>query len=151
MYMVYQRKTSIEMRDCAMCGKNFPVGNQARKRFCEVECRKKFHKPFAPLSDTLARGTVGAIGELEVSIDLMEKGFEVFRALSPSSSCDILVQKAGKTYALEVRTGYYRGGEEKMEKVIYSPANIHAPYLAIFIRKINGNDDIKYEPDFTKE
>lgn len=58
-----------------------------------------------PYAGTLATGTVGEIGELKVAIDLLSKGFEVFKALSPSASCDIAILK-DKTIlkTIEVRT-----------------------------------------------
>jgi hypothetical protein len=55
----------------------------------------------------LNAGTVGAIGELIVSADLLQKGYEVFRALSPSSSCDLaILTKEKKLIRVEVKTGY---------------------------------------------
>lgn len=53
----------------------------------------------------LASGTVGAISEMRAAIDLMGQGFEVFRALSPSCSCDLAVLKNGAVVRVEVRTG----------------------------------------------
>lgn len=50
-------------------------------------------------------GTVGAIGELRVAIDLLSKKYEVFKALSPSCSCDLAILKNGKLKTIEVRTG----------------------------------------------
>lgn len=54
----------------------------------------------------LPTGTTGAIGELRVAVDLMQRGFEVFRAISPSCSCDLAVLHAGGLLRIEVRTGY---------------------------------------------
>ena len=44
--------------------------------------------------------------ELKVSYDLLKKGYEVFRAQSPSCSCDLLILDKGKPMRVEVRTGY---------------------------------------------
>jgi hypothetical protein len=55
-------------------------------------------------------GTVGAIAELVVSVDLMKMGYEVYRALSPASSCDILALKENFSLKFEVRTGRYVNG-----------------------------------------
>lgn len=148
--MDYQRKTSSEQKNCINCGNSFWTGKFPHKRFCSIECQKKFYKPYAPLSKTVPPGTVGAIGELAVSIDLMKKGFEVYRALSPSSSCDVLALKGGKSYPLEIRTGYYIGGEKK-EKLVYLPISIKAPYLAVLVRKKSGGEEIVYTPNFTKK
>jgi hypothetical protein len=39
----------------------------------------------------LSRGTTGAVYELEVAADLMRKGFEVYRNLSPNGAADLVV------------------------------------------------------------
>lgn len=44
----------------------------------------------------------GAQRELRVSLDLMSKGFEVFRPMHPTS-CDILALKHGLTLRIEVK------------------------------------------------
>ncbi len=54
----------------------------------------------------LSSATVGAIHELKVAIDLLERGFQVFRALSPSCECDLALISAGKLFRVEVTTGY---------------------------------------------
>ena len=36
----------------------------------------------------------------------MRLGYEVFRAVSPHSSCDLMAMKDGAVYRIEVRTGY---------------------------------------------
>lgn len=54
----------------------------------------------------IPRGTTGAVSELRVAADLLERGYEVFRAVSPSCSCDLAVLKDGKLVRVEVRTGY---------------------------------------------
>jgi hypothetical protein len=55
----------------------------------------------------LCPSTTGAIGELRVSTDLLEKGFDVFRSLSPSASCDLAIIKDGAFKRVEVRTSYF--------------------------------------------
>lgn len=47
----------------------------------------------------------GATSELLAAADLLRQGYEVFRALSPSASCDLIAMKAGTTYRVQVRTG----------------------------------------------
>lgn len=56
----------------------------------------------------LSNGKVGAISELMVSVDLMKKGFEVYRAVSIHSSSDLVAIKNGKKITLEVRTASYK-------------------------------------------
>ena len=89
---------------------------------CSKECRKeqqrRRYREANPLSEkdtgrsNLLSGTVGAMHELIVCADLMRKGFEVFRAVSPSSRFDAVVFKDGNMFRLEVTTGSaYAGGK----------------------------------------
>jgi hypothetical protein len=53
-----------------------------------------------------SHGTTGAVHELMVAVDLVVRGYEVFRAVSPSCSCDLIALKGGKALRVEVKTGY---------------------------------------------
>lgn len=55
----------------------------------------------------LSTGVVGTINELRVCVDLLLKGYEVFRSVSSMCSCDLAILKDGKLLRLEVKTGYY--------------------------------------------
>jgi hypothetical protein len=51
--------------------------------------------------------TTGAVGELIASADLLQRGFHVFRALSPSCPCDLLAYRLTDSppfYRVQVRT-----------------------------------------------
>ena len=68
----------------------------------------------------------------------MKKGYEVFRACSPSSSCDLAILKNGKLLKIEVRTG------QKVRKAImYNKENIHADITAVVLY---NPDEIIYLP-----
>lgn len=41
---------------------------------------------------------------MRVAVDLLSRGYNVFRALSPSCPCDLAVLKNGKLVRVEVRT-----------------------------------------------
>lgn len=56
------------------------------------------------VASIISSSTVGAVGELRVAADLLTKGFEVFRALSPTCSCDLLAMKDGRIIRIECRT-----------------------------------------------
>lgn len=58
----------------------------------------------------LSTGTLGALAELAVCVDLMRRGYAVFRALSPACYCDIIARKFETVWEIEVRTGYERNG-----------------------------------------
>jgi hypothetical protein len=48
---------------------------------------------------------IGCIGELMVTVDLMRRGFEVFRAVSAGCSCDLIAIKENKSQRIEVTKG----------------------------------------------
>lgn len=52
---------------------------------------------------------IGAMGELIVAADLLKLGFEVFRSVSPTTSCDLLVMRENKMYRVEVTVGHRHG------------------------------------------
>lgn len=56
-------------------------------------------------SQRISNGKTGAKSEMLVACDLLDKGFEVFRAVSPSASCDLIILNGNQTERVEVRTG----------------------------------------------
>ena len=56
--------------------------------------------------DKLSTSKVGALNELRVCSDLISKGFEVFRAVSPACLFDVYAEKNGVGKRIEVRTAY---------------------------------------------
>lgn len=77
-------------------------------KFCSRDCsledqraRTGRHKTL-----TISPGTVGAISELRAATYFLERGYAVFRALSPSCFCDLIAIKDSEVKKVEVRTGY---------------------------------------------
>jgi len=62
--------------------------------------------------------TSGAFSEFIVCVDLMKRGYEVFRAVSPANSCDLIALKPGAMKRIEVRTGNYSKGKISFAKKI---------------------------------
>lgn len=99
-------------KDCETCGKSISVGRLIRSphtKTCSHECsQQRGHVLYLQQnrrSDVrLTPGTVGAIGELRVAIDLLQKGHAVFRALSSSCPCDLAVLHNNKLITVEVKT-----------------------------------------------
>ena len=85
----------------------------------------------------LPTATVGAISELRVAIDLFEKGYEVFRALSPTCSCDLAILNDGKLLRVEVKTAY----RNTKGSTIPPPKGIRADVAALVLP-----DTIEYQP-----
>jgi hypothetical protein len=53
----------------------------------------------------LGTGATGARSELIICADLIRLGYEVFRAVSPQCSCDLMILRKGIAERVEVRTG----------------------------------------------
>ncbi len=86
---------------CRTCGKRL---TRDQKYYCSPYCCLKYRYESNPYVGRTT-GDTGAISELRVCVDLMVKGYEVFRAISPASSCDLLVLHDGtKILRMEVRT-----------------------------------------------
>ena len=84
-------------------------------------------------------GKLGALGELLASADLMKRGFEVYRAISPASSCDLCVIKNSRKYSVEVRTGHRTADG----KIATMRAKVRADFLAVVLHYENT---VVYEP-----
>ena len=109
----------IRPRKCKNCRKSFKSDSTSLRMYCSTLCRTKYNAEVSRAAfPDLPTGTVGAIGELVVSSFLMAKGFQVFRALSPSCFCDIIIAHDNVLATVEVRTGYlHKNGS------IYWPLN----------------------------
>lgn len=94
---------------CKACDKEIPFKDKRPRSYCCKPCRTQFlnSKVEGGAYPGINKGTVGAISELRVAVDLLAKGYEVFRAMSQSCSCDLAILKNGKLSRIEVRTGYY--------------------------------------------
>lgn len=124
---------------CKHCNESIPSHKPPQTLYCSPQCQRDNHdKEYRDLNPhpKLAAGTIGAIGEYRVILDLLAKGFDVFHAVSPSCSCDLAVLKNGKLFRIEVRTGHYvRGG-----KYYYTPS-FRTDIMAIVL-----SDKIAYHP-----
>lgn len=89
------------------CGSVFAPGGNTRQRFCSRQCRIDAYsaRHFKPQRLGLPSATVGAVGEMVAAVDLMKRGYEVFRALSAACSSDLIALRDGVPLRIEVRTG----------------------------------------------
>lgn len=118
---------------CKHCGKEF-IKNYDNQLYCSKDCRVKFvYGGGSPFKD-ISAGTVGAIGEVFVSYDLLGRGFEVFRSVSPSSSSDLIIKKDNLLRTVEVRTGYLSSDETRLS---YPKKNIRSDILAVVVHSEN--------------
>lgn len=123
---------------CKNCGASIPLTRLGEKHktrlFCSMACRRKSHaqawRELNP-SGSVPTGTVGAISELIVCQDLLKRGYEVFRAVSPHCSCDVAVLKNSALLRVEVRTAY----ENKNGTLAYpKPASSRFDILALVVK-----------------
>lgn len=137
------RKT-IEIQKICNCGKEFATFNK-RKIYCSNDCNKKYTpKLSGGITEKLCTGTIGVIGELVISIDLLKKGYNVYRALSPSSNGDLIAEKNNIFCKIEVRTGrqrlldnaYFFGKRKKDNAEIYAVV-IHGHNKIFYCNKNN--------------
>ncbi len=88
--------------ECLHCHSVFPQSNRKSKRYCSKLCasRARYTKEdsIAPLA------FLGAINELVVCSNLLEKGYYVFRNVSAHGPCDMVILKDGKCHRVEVKT-----------------------------------------------
>lgn len=82
---------------------------------------------------------IGAIGELRVSADLLARGYDVFRAVSPCAKVDLVALKGGRTIRVEVKTGAYSGLKGKVYHIPLNPSRFDVLAIAL-------PDRIAYEP-----
>lgn len=94
---------------CTVCNGDIPAGKRPWAKTCSKRCSRErataIHRQKNPPTG-LPSATVGAIAELAVAADLLSRGYEVFRAMSPSCSCDLAINSGGILIRVEVRTGY---------------------------------------------
>jgi hypothetical protein len=140
----------VEIPVCPVCGNPIPKKRLRNKRtkYCNNKCRaavalKHSRMGRNPLLSNISTGSVGAVAELQVCADLLSRGYEAFRAVSPSASCDLIILYGSEMYRIEVRMGsvYYRTGA-----ITYSTQNVRADILAVVNIK-----DVIYRPDLPME
>lgn len=92
--------------------------------------------------DEMCPGDVGAAHEMLVCVDLLRKGYQVYRSVSPSASFDLAVFRQGELTAVEVTTGLYspQGG------IVHPPKDTSRfDVLAVVMR----DGKIIYKPDIS--
>lgn len=135
------------MKPCKYCGGPLPATARSNQVYCSTTCAREYVKrewrernPKSPLG-ALAAGTIAEAHVMRVCIDLLEKGWQVYRAAFPAMDFDIFAMRPEWEVALRVKvtTGMRtnRGGvsHPKRDRTKFD-------VLAIVI----GNDII-YEPE----
>ena len=127
---------------CRGCGDGFENHNSLKK-YCSYECLRDSHKLPTLGQQGVPSSTVGALNELRVAADLLARGYQVFRALSPACACDLIIYGLGgepsKPLRVEVKTAYKR----KAGKTNYAPVRDSAAYDVLAKA---FPDEIVYDP-----
>jgi hypothetical protein len=90
----------------------------------------------------------GTIAELNVAADLLSRGFEVFRALSPDCPSDLALLKDGRLLRVQATWGH-KWKDRSSKEFVYHTYRAHKRFdvLALDI----GQGEIFYEPNDPKE
>jgi predicted nucleic acid-binding Zn ribbon protein len=95
----------MKMGKCLQCNSDLP--DVSGIAYCSYHCREEAKSERERYRNKiLSSGTSGALKELAVCIDLMKMGWNVFRAVSPSCPCDLMIAKDSFSLRVEVKTGY---------------------------------------------
>lgn len=97
------------------------------------------------LDNTMCPGDLGALHELKVCVDLSAKGFQVYRAQSPSAPFDLVAYKNGSLFRVEVKTFSLIGNRPsgKVYASISPPQNDEYDILAV-VSKMNLDNRVTY-------
>lgn len=90
-------------KQCKVCNHTFQ--GTVGQVYCSTVCRDKNYGVVSQFKG-IANSTVGAIQEYRVVIDLLSRGYEVYRSTSPACNSDLLIRKNGKIESVEVKTAY---------------------------------------------
>ena len=134
---------------CPECGKDIDPGE--RKEFCNPEHvtrfnRRRFGESFEKSEIGAKKGLIGAIQEVRVVIDLLNKGFEVFRAATPSAQDDIWISKSGKLLRIQVKTGHLQTGN-----IIFSDSTRFEKNCDAVLAIPLDDGEIQYSPSDPKD
>lgn len=133
-------------RSCEVCGTKFE-GRTRTQKYCSEGCQQirwrakwRDRNPTDPIK--LNTNTVGALHELIVCADLLQKGFAVFRAVSPSAPCDLAVLRGSQLLRIEVRTGQNTAGGVLWPK----SSRDQCDHYAVVLRDRDNIRKIHYSP-----
>lgn len=95
-------------KECEICNVSF-THQDPQTKVCGKECRKKrmilaYGRERA--NKIMSPSTVGAVSEMLIAVDLLSRGYAIFRSLSPSCFCDLIAVKEGRILRVECRTAY---------------------------------------------
>lgn len=128
---------------CASCGTQF-CPRAKNHIYCSKRCKSREHFPKFNGAEGIHLTTVtaGAVSELVVAADLMHKGYPVFRALSPSCACDLIILIGNVPYRVEVTTAWISKTGRTFAPA--KPDHTRFDLLAYYVRQ---SKEVLYVPD----
>lgn len=129
---IYKRRE----KECLVCKEKFM--SLDKQFYCTTYCRKrKYQVKNTVLPLLIDNSVLGAKSELLVAVDLLNKGYEVFRSLTLKSRIDLVIMNENKQCkTIQVKTNSNNHSLDKYKQE-------YADILAIVIK-----DKIIYIPDF---
>jgi PD-(D/E)XK nuclease superfamily protein len=115
-------------------------------KYCNNACRRQFvlqEQQNSRLYVLSNKGITGAIAELTVCADLLGRGYEVFRAVSQSASCDLIIMRHGQMQRVEVKMGTIH---PRTGRLSYAGDQIRADIVAVLSKA-----GITYLPSLTED
>jgi hypothetical protein len=96
--------------------------------------------PFSPRRDA---SSAGAVAELLVAVDLLRLGYEVFGAINPTASCDVIaLARSGRTIRIQVKAARANAHGTPQPRFTPSPEDRSADVWAY----VTAAGAIKYSP-----
>lgn len=116
-------KPPLPDKCCNKCGIQFQP-KYSHQKLCSDKCRKENKIP--RLGRVIGTGNLGAAIECIVSADLLLKGWNVFRSISPNCFCDLVAIRDDVIMMIEVRSaGYGTNGSLCFSKHVHSERVTH--------------------------
>lgn len=134
---------------CTQCGTTFEQ-LRSNQKFCGKACASEFQKqkwrlqnPKSPLG-IVATGTTAEINEMRVTIDLLQRGFEVYRAAFQGMPCDMLIRKMEWPATQSIRVEVTTGNRTAAGTVVH-PDRDAATFDVLAV--VLGDGNIVYKPE----
>ncbi len=117
-----------------------------KKKYCTEMCRMRHYNSHLTrgTDQAISTGSFGALSELMASQHLILQNFHVFRAVSPSCPCDLVVMKNQLLLRVEVTTGRRHVANQK----IHFPAKDTA-YFDILAVVVIEENLVVFTPDLS--
>ena len=124
---------------CLQC--NEPISHKSAI-YCSPSCRYEYGKAARGIRDDISRSSIGAIAELLVCADLLDRGLEVFRSVSPTAKCDLICYDGQICTRIEVRKGMKSSPNAsiKFHRKVWDDAHVYAVVMGEFIEYVPADD-----------